>query len=164
MSMGFFSNLAQEFKKFALRGNVIDLAVGVVIGTAFTKIVNSLVSNLIMPPLNLLTSKFGVNFADWAYRIRTESPKLDPKTNEVLKDAAGKPEMIVQDYPILKYGPFIETVVDFLLISAAVFLFVKAINTAKAKLEKSKVDEPPPEPTEDVLLLREIRDALAGKK
>ena len=162
--MGFFSNLASEFKAFALRGNVIDLAVGVVIGTAFTKIVNSLVSNLIMPPLNLITSKFRVNFADWAYKVRTESPKLDPKTGEMIKDAAGKPEMLVQDYPILKYGPFIETVVDFLLISLAIFLFVKAINAAKARFEKAKAQEPPAEPTEDVLLLREIRDALAGKK
>ncbi len=162
--MGFISSLAQEFKAFALRGNVIDLAVGVVIGTAFTKIVNSLVSNLIMPPLNLLTSKFGVNFADWAYKIRTESPKLDPKTGEMVKDAAGKPEMLVQDYPILKYGPFIETVVDFLLIALAIFLFVKAINAAKARFDKANADAPPPEPTEDIVLLREIRDALASKK
>jgi large conductance mechanosensitive channel len=94
--MGFVSKLADEFKQFALRGNVIDLAVGVVIGTAFTKIVNSLVSNLILPPLNLLTSKFGFNFANWAYTIRTESPKLDAK-GEMVKDAAGRPEMLVQD-------------------------------------------------------------------
>jgi len=162
--MGLVSNLAQEFKAFALRGNVIDLAVGVVIGTAFTKIVNSLVSNLIMPPLNLLTSKFGVNFADWAYKIRTESPKLDAKTGEIVKDAAGKPEMLVQDYPILKYGPFIETVVDFLLIALAIFLFVKAINAAKERFDNAKAQEPPAEPTEDIVLLREIRDALAAKK
>jgi large conductance mechanosensitive channel len=156
-TMGFISNLAQEFKTFALRGNVIDLAVGVVIGTAFTKIVNSLVTNLIMPPIYLLTSKFGVNVADWAYKVRTESPKLDPKTGEMIKDAAGKPELVVQDYPILKYGPFIETVVDFLLIALAIFLFVKAINAAKARFEMSKAQEPPPEPTEDVLLLRDSR-------
>ena len=162
--MGLFSNLASEFKAFALRGNVIDLAVGVVIGTAFTKIVNSLVSNLIMPPLNLITSKFGVNFSDWAYKVRTESPKLDPKTGEMIKDAAGNPEMLVQDYPILKYGPFIETVVDFLLISFAIFMFVKAINVAKARFETAKAQEAPALPTEDVLLLREIRDALTGKK
>jgi len=162
--MGFISNLAQEFKTFALRGNVIDLAVGVVIGTAFTKIVNSLVSNLIMPPLNLLTSKFGFNFAEWAYKIRTESPKLDPKTGDMIKDATGQPELIVQDYPILKYGPFIETVVDFLLISLAIFLFVKAINAAKSRFDLSKAQEPAAEPTEEVKLLREIRDALTAKK
>jgi large conductance mechanosensitive channel len=161
--MGFVSKLADEFKQFALRGNVIDLAVGVAIGTAFTKIVNSLVSNLILPPLNLLTSKFGINFANWAYTIRTESPKLDPK-GEMVKDAAGRPEMLVQDYPILKYGPFIETVVDFLLISLAIFLFVKAINTAKARFDSANAQAPAPEPTEDVLLLRQIRDSLAAKK
>jgi large conductance mechanosensitive channel len=161
--MGFVSKLADEFKQFALRGNVIDLAVGVVIGTAFTKIVNSLVSNLILPPLNLLTSKFGFNFANWAYTIRTESPKLDAK-GEMVKDAAGRPEMLVQDYPILKYGPFIETVVDFLLISIAIFLFVKAINAAKKRLDTAKTPDPVPEPSEEILLLRQIRDSLAEKK
>jgi large conductance mechanosensitive channel len=89
---------------------------------------------------------------------------LDAKTGEIVKDAAGKPEMLVQDYPILKYGPFIETVVDFLLIALAIFLFVKAINAAKARFDNAKAQEPPAEPTEDIVLLREIRDALAAKK
>jgi large conductance mechanosensitive channel len=161
--MGFISKLADEFKQFALRGNVIDLAVGVAIGTAFTKIVNSLVSNLILPPLNLLTSKFGINFADWAYTIRTESPKLDAK-GEMVKDAAGRPEMLVQDYPILKYGPFIETVLDFLLIAFAIFMVVKAINAAKNAMDKANAQAPAPEPSEEILLLRQIRDSLGEKK
>ena len=66
--------LFKEFRDFAMRGNVIDLAVGVVIGTAFGKIISSLVSNIIMPPLNLLTSKYGVNFNDWAWRVRMKGP------------------------------------------------------------------------------------------
>jgi large conductance mechanosensitive channel len=113
--------------------------------------------------LNLLTSKFGFNFANWAYTIRTESPKLDAK-GEMVKDAAGRPEMLVQDYPILKYGPFIETVVDFLLIALVIFLFVKAINTAKNRLDTAKTTDPVPGPSEEILLLRQIRDSLAEKK
>ena len=88
---------------------------------------------------------------------------MDAK-GEMVKDAAGRPEMLVQDYPILKYGPFIETVVDFLLISTAIFLFVKAINAAKNRLDKAKAPDATPEPSEEILLLRQIRDSLAEKK
>lgn len=152
--------LMKEFRDFAMRGNVIDLAVGVVIGASFGKIISSLVSNIIMPPLNLLTSKYGVNFSDLAYRIRTEAPKLNPDGTAVME--AGKPVMAFQDYPILNYGPFIQSVVDFLLVAMALFLVIKLMNTAKAKFE-SKQDEAPAAPPEDVVLLREIRDALARR-
>lgn len=152
--------LVKEFRDFAMRGNVIDLAVGVVIGSAFGKIISSLVANIIMPPLNLLTSKFGVNFNDLAWRVRMESPKLLADGTAEMKD--GKPVMLLQDYPILNYGPFIQSVVDFLLVAAAIFLVVKAINTAKARFEEKKVDEPAA-PPEDVVLLREIRDALVKR-
>jgi len=152
--------LLKEFREFAMKGNVIDLAVGVVIGTAFGKIIGSLVSNVIMPPLNLLTSKFGVNFSDLALRIRTNAPKLNPDGTKVLED--GKEVLIFQDYPILNYGPFIQSVVDFLLVAAALFLVIKIMNTAKAKFEEKK-DEAPAAPPEDVVLLREIRDALVRK-
>jgi len=152
--------LMKEFRDFAMRGNVIDLAVGVVIGASFGKIISSLVSNIILPPLNLLTSKYGVNFADLAYRIRTEAPKLNADGTPVLE--GGKPVMAFQDYPILNYGPFIQSVVDFLLVAASLFLVIKLINTAKARFD-SKVDEPPAAPPEDVVLLREIRDALARR-
>jgi large conductance mechanosensitive channel len=152
--------LIKEFREFAMRGNVIDLAVGVVIGAAFGKIISSLVANIIMPPLNLLTSKFGVNFNDLAWRIRMESPKLLADGAAEMKD--GKPVMVLQDYPILNYGPFIQSVVDFLLVAAAIFLVVKLINTAKAKFEEKK-DETPAAPPEDVVLLREIRDALVKR-
>ena len=145
--------LIKEFRDFAMRGNVIDLAVGVVIGASFGKIISSLVSNIILPPLNLLTSKYGVNFADLAYRIRTEAPKLN---------ADGTPVMAFQDYPILNYGPFIQSVIDFLLVAASLFVVIKLINTAKARFD-AKPDEAPAAPPEDVLLLREIRDALARR-
>jgi large conductance mechanosensitive channel len=149
--------LFKEFREFAMRGNVIDLAVGVVIGTAFGKIISSLVSNIVMPPLNLLTSKFNVNFTDLAYRVRTEAPKLNPDGTMVLEDS--KPVMMFQDYPVLNYGPFIQSVVDFLLVALAIFAVVKIINTAKARFEAEKPAEPPA-PPEDIVLLREIRDSL----
>ncbi|NCA11753.1 large-conductance mechanosensitive channel protein MscL [bacterium] len=153
-------SLLKEFRDFAMKGNVIDLAVGVVIGTAFGKIIGSLVSNVIMPPLNLLTSRFGVNFSDLALRIRTNAPKLNPDGTKVLED--GKEVLVFQDYPILSYGPFIQSVVDFLLVAAALFLVIKLLNTAKAKF-KAKEEDAPAAPPEDVALLREIRDALVRK-
>jgi large conductance mechanosensitive channel len=149
--------LLKEFRDFAMRGNVIDLAVGVVIGAAFGKIVSSLVANIIMPPLNLLTAKYGVNFNDLAFKIKTEAPKLNADGTMVMKD--GQPEMAVQDYPILNYGPFIQSVVDFILVAAAIFAVIKLINTAKARFESQK-EEAPAATAEDVLLLREIRDSL----
>lgn len=152
--------LIKEFREFAMRGNVIDLAVGVVIGAAFGKIISSLVSNIIMPPLNLLTSKYGVNFSELALKIKTEAPKLNPDGTMVMAD--GKPEMVFQNYPILNYGPFIQSVIDFLLVAAALFAVIKIINTAKAKFDAAK-SEAPPAPPEDVVLLREIRDALAKR-
>jgi len=153
--------LIKEFREFAMRGNVIDLAVGVVIGAAFGKIIGSLVANIIMPPLNLLTSKYGVNFNDLALTIKTEAPKLNPDGTMVMAD--GKPEMVFQNYPILNYGPFIQSVIDFLLVAVALFAVIKIINTAKAKFDAQKSEEPPPAPPEDVVLLREIRDALANR-
>ena len=153
-------SLLKEFRDFAMKGNVIDLAVGVVIGTAFGKIIGSLVSNVIMPPLNLLTSKFGVNFSDLALTITTEAPDLNADGS--IKMVEGKPVMEIRDYAILNYGPFIQSVVDFLLVAAALFLVIKLMNTAKAKFEAKK-DEAPAAPPEDVALLREIRDALTRR-
>ena len=149
--------LLKEFRDFAMRGNVIDLAVGVVIGAAFGKIIGSLVSNIIMPPLNLLTSRYGVNFSDLAWRIRTNAPKLNPDGTKVLEE--GKEVLVYQDYPILNWGPFIQSVVDFLLVAAALFLVIKLLNAAKSKFDAAKV-EAPAAPPEDIVLLREIRDAL----
>lgn len=154
-------SMISEFKDFAMRGNVVDLAVGVVIGGAFGKIVTSFVNNIVMPPLNLLTAKYGVNFNELALKVQTKSPKLGEDGKPVL-NAEGAPDMVDQAYPILQYGPLLQTVVDFLLIAFAVFLAVKLLNRAKAAFdEKQKEEEAKPkEPSEDILLLREIRDSL----
>jgi large conductance mechanosensitive channel len=132
-------SVLQEFKKFALRGNVIDMAVGILIGGAFTTVVRSLVDDVIMPPIGTLTS--GVDFKDLAFKLR---------------DAPGD----AQDVAI-NYGKFITNVVTFLIVAWAAFLLVKAINIADEKLrfgEQPAEDKPPP--PEDILLLREIRDSL----
>lgn len=155
--------LAKEFKEFAMRGNVIDLAVGVVIGGAFGKIVSSLVENIFMTPLNLITAKSGVNFN--ALSLKYSQIFGGKITLPLMKD--GKPVMeadgVTQkmseplDPDILKYGPFLQTIFEFVIIAFALFMVVKAMNTLKKKSEKPA--EPPPTP-EDVVLLREIRDSL----
>ncbi|MFZ1342846.1 large-conductance mechanosensitive channel protein MscL [Thiothrix eikelboomii] len=124
-------SLLSEFKEFAMRGNVIDLAVGVVIGAAFGKIVTSLVNDIIMPPIGMLLG--GVNFSDLSIAL----------------DSAGK--------VVIKYGAFLQTVVDFLIIAAAIFLLVKAVN----KVQKPKA-APPAGPTQEELLIQ-IRDILKTK-
>ena len=148
----------KEFREFAMKGSVVDMAVGVVIGAAFGKIVASFVSNIIMPPLNLLTAKYGVDFNELAYKIQTEAPKIGDDGKPVT-DSAGKAVLEMQDYAILQYGPFIQTVVDFLLIAGAIFIAVKLINRAKQQFEKEK-EEKAKEPAEEIMLLREIRDSL----
>ncbi|MBB3209051.1 large conductance mechanosensitive channel [Rhodopirellula rubra] len=152
-------SLLKEFKEFAMKGSVVDLAVGVVIGGAFGKIVTSLVANVIMPPINLLTARFGINFKEAAYTIATESPKLKADgTMETLEN--GDPVMVMQDYPILNYGPFVQTVFEFLLIAAALFAVIKMINVARSKMESEPEEEKVTLPSEDILLLRDIRDSL----
>ena len=127
-----------EFKEFAMRGNVIDLAVGVVIGGAFGKIVTALVDKVIMPPLGLLIG--GVDFSKMAIVLK-----------EASVDAAGKEVPAV----VLAYGEFINTIIQFLIVAFAIFLVVKAINRLHKKPEEAPAATP-----EDVLLLREIRDSL----
>jgi large conductance mechanosensitive channel len=159
-AMGF----VKEFKDFAMRGNVIDLAVGVVIGGAFGKIVSSLVENIFMTPLNLITAKSGVNFnalslkySDISGGSRVELPVMTKEGKpELLAD--GTKKMILSDPDILKYGPFLQQMFEFLIIAFALFMVVKAINTVKSRLEKPA--EAPPTP-EDIVLLREIRDSLS---
>ena len=127
-----------EFKEFAMRGNVVDLAVGVVIGAAFGKIVTALVDKVIMPPIGLAIG--GVDFS-----------KLGIVLKEATVNAAGEPVPAV----VLAYGEFINAVIQFIIVAFAIFLVVKAINRVHRKPE-----EAPAAPSEDVLLLREIRDSL----
>ena len=128
-----------EFKDFAMRGNVVDMAVGIVIGGAFGKIVSSFVADVLMPPIGLLMG--GVNFSDLAI---------------MLKDAVGETAPVM-----IKYGSFIQTVVDFVIIAFAIFLVVKAMNSMK-KEEPAPEPEPEPEPapSNEEVLLGEIRDLL----
>jgi large conductance mechanosensitive channel len=154
-------SLFKEFREFALKGNMIDLAVGVVIGTAFGKIISALVAHIIMPPLNLLTARAGANFTDLALKIRTEAPVMDAN-GQMTRDPSGNIVMQVQDYPILNYGPFIQAFVDFLLIAVAIFVVIKMINTARKRFEKEAPTTPTIAP-EEIQLLREIRDSLVKK-
>ncbi|HVH18988.1 MAG TPA: large-conductance mechanosensitive channel protein MscL [Myxococcota bacterium] len=125
--------MLKEFKEFAMRGNVVDMAVGVIIGAAFGKITTSVVNDVMMPPIGVLLG--GVDFSDRAVEIVAATPE---------KAAV-----------MLRYGAFINTVIDFLIVAFAVFLVVKLMNTLK------KTEPPPPaEPTKQELLLTEIRDAL----
>ena len=130
--------MMQEFKEFAMRGNVIDLAVGVVIGAAFGKIVTALVDKVIMPPIGLLIG--GVDFS-----------KLGITLKEATVDAAGKEVPAV----VLAYGELINALIQFVIVAFAIFMVVKAINRVSRKQP-----EAPAAPPEDVLLLREIRDSL----
>lgn len=134
-------SVLSEFKEFAVRGNVIDLAVGVVIGASFGKIVTALVDNVIMPPLGLLIG--GIDFADWEIMLRRETV-----------DAAGETIPAVT----IGIGIFLNTMVQFVIVAFAIFLLVKVINRLKRKQAEAPAEAPPP--AEDVLLLREIRDAL----
>jgi len=151
-------SLIKEFREFAMRGNVIDLAVAVVIGAAFGKIVSSFVANIVMPPLNLLTAKYGVNFNDLALKVKTDAPVMDA-AGKMATEADGSVKLVPTDYAILNYGPFLQTIVDFLIVAVAIFVVIKAINTAKARFEKKETTAPAL-PSEEVLLLREIRDSL----
>jgi large conductance mechanosensitive channel len=138
--------MLQEFKKFALRGNVMDMAVGIIIGGAFGTMVKSLVDDVIMPPIGYVAS--GVDFKDKAFKIGDKK----------VVGADGKETT----QPIeLKYGSFINSVISFLIVAWAVFLLVKAMNTAETRLRFGEIpaSEAPP-PPEDIVLLREIRDEL----
>jgi len=128
--------MMSEFKDFAVKGNAVDMAVGIVIGAAFGKIVSSVVADVIMPPIGVLLG--GVNFSDLAL---------------VLKEAAGDAPAVV-----IKYGNFIQTVVDFTIIAFAIFMVVKAINAMKKKEEEAPAE--PAKPSNEEVLLTEIRDLL----
>lgn len=146
--MGFL----KEFKEFAVKGNVMDMAVGVIIGGAFGKIVTSVVNDIIMPPVGLLIG--GVDFSDM---------KLTMK--QAVLDAAGE---VVTPAVTWNYGAFIQQVVDFTILAFCVFILVKAINTLNKKKKEepapAPAPAPEPKPTKEELLLTEIRDLLKERK
>lgn len=132
----------QEFKEFALKGNVMDMAVGIIIGGAFGKIVSSLVNDIIMPPIGLIT---GSSFEDAKVVLR--EAQTDVASGEVLKEAI-----------TLNWGSFVQTTVDFFIIAFCIFVMIKAMNSFRKK-EAEQPEAPAPTP-EDIELLREIRDEL----
>ena len=131
-------SLGSEFKEFAMKGNVIDLAVGVVIGAAFGKIVAALVADIFMPPIGLIIG--GINFSDLAVKLGV--------------DPTGKPVL-------LKYGDFAQVILEFLIVAFVIFLLVKGINTLKRPPPPAAAA--PPAPSKEELLLTEIRDLLAKR-
>lgn len=133
-------SMMQEFKDFAIKGNVIDMAVGIIVGVAFGKIVSSFVSDVIMPPIGVALG--GVDFANLAITIQ---------------EAVGEAPAVV-----IAYGKFIQTMVDFTIIAFAVFMAIKVINSMQKKEEEAP--EAPAEPSEDIVLLTEIRDLLKQQK
>jgi large conductance mechanosensitive channel len=132
-------SIVKEFREFAIKGNVVDMAVGIIIGAAFGKIVSSLVADVIMPPIGVLLG--GVDFSDLTLTLKSAVANAPAVT--------------------LKYGVFIQTVIDFLIVAVAVFMLVKAINTLKRKEEAAPA---PVKPAPEVELLSEIRDLLKTSK
>lgn len=138
--------MIKEFKEFAMKGNVVDMAVGVVIGGAFGKIISSLVSDIIMPAVGLVTG--GVDFSSMKYKLQEAVPAV--------KDAEGTVTTPAVEEVAINYGTFINSAIDFLIIAFSIFMVIKAMNSMKKKEE-----EAPSAPPEDIQLLREIRDSLA---
>lgn len=132
--------IIKEFKEFAVKGNVIDMAVGIIVGAAFVKIVSSLVADVVTPPIGFLLG--GVDFSNLAITLKAatdEAPAV-----------------------VLSYGKFIQTVFDFTIVAAAIFMLIKGINKLKRKEEAAP--EVPPEPSKEEQLLTEIRDLLKERK
>jgi len=139
--MGF----VKEFKEFAMRGNVMDMAVGIIIGAAFGKIVSSLVKDVVMPPIGVMLG--GVDFSELAITIKEAVPATDTAA--------------AVDAVTINYGMFMNTVLDFIIVALAIFVMIKVMNTMMRK--KAAEPAPPPGPTADQKLLMEIRDAIKAK-
>lgn len=132
-------SMMKEFKEFAVKGNVVDMAVGIIIGAAFGKIISSFVADVIMPPIGVLVG--GIDFSKLAF---------------TLQEASGDIPAVV-----ISYGKFIQTAVDFTIIAFAIFMVIKGINSLKRK--EGEVPEEPPEPSTQEVLLTEIRDLLKNR-
>lgn len=132
--------IINEFKEFAVKGNMVDMAVGIIMGGAFGTIVKSLVDDVVMPPIGLLMG--GVDFSNLSY---------------TLKAAEGEAEAVA-----INYGLFINAIIAFLIVAFCLFLIIKSMNTVKKRMEEEEAAAPA-EPSEDVLLLREIRDSLKAQ-
>lgn len=138
------SKFIKEFREFALRGSVVDMAVGIIIGGAFGKIVSSIVDDIIMPPITLLTQQSEFRNIKW-----------------VLREAVMNGEEVVRPEVVMSIGNFIQTLIDFIIIAFVIFLMVRSLNKLRKKQEEAPA--PPAEPSEEVQLLRQIRDELKAK-
>jgi len=138
--------MLNEFKKFAMRGNVVDMAVGIVIGAAFGKIVSSIVNDVVMPPIGMLMG--GVDFSNLFIDLSGAG-----YASLALAEEAGA--------PLIKYGVFINTVLDFVIVAFAIFMVIKGMNSLKKKEEEAPAE--PPKPSPEVELLTEIRDSLRNQ-
>ena len=146
------STFLQDFKAFAMKGNVVDMAVGVIIGGAFGKIVTSVVNDIIMPPIGLLVG--GMDFKDLKYVMQEAVPEKLNEAGEVIEAAV--PEVT------LNYGNFLQQTFDFLIVAFSIFLLVSLIKkmSEKKKVEEPAAPAPPPAPSKEEVLLTEIRDLL----
>jgi large conductance mechanosensitive channel len=144
--------LIKEFKAFAVKGNVMDMAVGIIIGGAFGKIVSSFVSDIVMPPIGILLG--GVDFKDLKW-VLTDAKAAVMEGETVVSAAVTEVS--------LNYGAFINTVIDFIIIAFAIFMMIKAMNAAKKKEKESPAPVEPPKPSNEEVLLTEIRDLLKNK-
>ena len=142
-------SMIKEFKEFAMRGNVVDMAVGIIVGAAFGKIVTSMVNEVLMPPIGKLMG--GVNFSDLF--INLEPSKGVFSSLKAAKDAGAA---------VIAYGSFTNTVIDFIIVAFCIFLVIKGMNALKKKPAPA-APAPPPEPTKEEKLLGEIRDLLRAR-
>ena len=147
-------SLIKEFKEFAMKGNVVDLAVGVIVGVAFGKVVTSVVNDIIMPPVGKLMG--GVNFTDLFFTL---DPSKLAKDGSVIKSLAQAKEA---GAAVIAYGSFINTVIDFTIVAFCIFMIVKVMNSLKKK-PAAPAPATPPVPTGEEKLLGEIRDILKGR-
>lgn len=143
--------MLQEFKAFALKGNVIDLAVGVIIGTGFAKIVDAMVADLIMPLVSILVGE--VDFSKW-FLILGHVPADVPRTLEALKTAG---------IPVFAWGHFLSISLNFFMLAFVIFVMIRQVHKLRIAHEAKPADTPPAPPSEEVQLLREIRDSLKAK-
>ena len=141
------ASFKKEFKEFVLRGNVMDMAVGIIIGGAFGKIVSSLVDDILMPIIGLFTG--GVNFTELKWVIKPA--ELNAAGEEIVAATT------------LNYGLFIQNIIDFLIIALVIFMMIRGINSLRKKQEEPATPEPAPEPSDEVKLLTEIRNLLDKK-
>jgi large conductance mechanosensitive channel len=140
-------SIVKEFKEFAMRGNIVDMAVGIIIGASFGKIITSLVNDVLMPPIGMLLGR--VDFSQLHVILQKAQPAV-MEGEKILKPALSQ--------VTINYGPFIQTIIDFIIVAFCVFLLIKGMNNLMRK--KAEAPAAPPAPSEEVTLLKEIRDAL----